>query len=43
MLARFVKARPVWQAFIAKSFLPEVLKDEFYRLLERRFAQLGLV
>jgi serine/threonine-protein kinase HipA len=43
LLARFVKARPTWQAFIATSFLPEALKDEFYRLLERRFGQLGLV
>jgi serine/threonine-protein kinase HipA len=42
MLARFVKARPAWQGFIATSFLPEPLKNEFYRLLERRFAQLGL-
>ena len=43
MLARFVKVRPAWQAFIATSFVPEPLKAEFYRLLERRFAQLGLV
>ena len=42
LLARFRKARPAWQAFIANSFLPEALKDEFYRLLERRFGQLGL-
>jgi serine/threonine-protein kinase HipA len=42
LLARFVKARPAWQAFIATSFLPDALKEEFHRLLERRFAQLDL-
>ena len=43
MLTRFVKARPAWETFIAISFLPESLKGEFYRLLERRFGQLDLV
>jgi len=42
LLTRFVKARPAWQAFIAQSFLPAALQEQFHLLLAQRFAQLDL-
>ncbi|TVT36974.1 HipA domain-containing protein [Hymenobacter setariae] len=43
ILARFSKAKPAWHEFIGRSFLPEVLQEQFHTLLDNRFAQLGLV
>jgi len=42
LLTRFVKARPVWEEFIAQSFLPAVLQEQFHALLAQRFVQLDL-
>lgn len=42
LLTRFVKARPAWHAFIAQSFLPAALQEQFHLLLAQRFAQLDL-
>ncbi|HET9503038.1 MAG TPA: HipA domain-containing protein [Hymenobacter sp.] len=43
ILARFTKAKPAWHEFIGRSFLPKVLQEQFYTLLDSRFAQLELV
>jgi len=43
ILARFSKAKPAWYEFTGRSFLPEMLQEQFSTLLESRFRQLGLV
>ncbi|WP_317196786.1 HipA domain-containing protein [Hymenobacter piscis] len=42
MLTRLARARPAWESFIARSFLPADLQEQFHALLAQRFAQLDL-
>ncbi|RFP64327.1 type II toxin-antitoxin system HipA family toxin [Hymenobacter lapidiphilus] len=43
MFTHFAEAKPAWHAFIASSFMPEQLREQFHTLLDQRFAQWQLV
>lgn len=40
---KYSRVKPAWHRFIDNSFLSSELRQEYHTLLERRFAQLGLL
>jgi serine/threonine-protein kinase HipA len=42
LFAKFTRAWPAWEKLLGESFLPEVLKQGYLALLQRKFEQLGL-
>ena len=42
LFTKFTRVRPAWEKLLGESFLPEVLKEGYLALLQRKFEQLEL-